>query len=123
MYTGKIFLSMVLVTLVLVVPVHLALPVQVPAEHTWAIGSSSDWDNLLENPSFEEGADSPTGWKHLGICGSTLYPWDAAHAHDGARSAGIRNASASCNPDNYWYSVDYTPVDFEQTSYFYSVYY
>ena len=114
---------MFLVTLVLVVPVQLAPLAHVPAEHTKAIDSSSDGDNLLDNPSFEAGTDSPTGWKHRGICGSTLYAWDATHSHDGARSVGIRNASASCNPDNYWYSVDYTPVDFEQASYLFSAFY
>jgi hypothetical protein len=97
--------------------------VQMNNEHAQANGSASNEDNLLANPSFEEGIYDPLGWKHRVVCGSTAYTWDSNYSYGGVRSVGILNASSSCNPDNYWYSVDYIEVDLENHSYVFSGFY
>ena len=78
--------------------------------------------NLLSNPSFEDGFDGPLGWKHRAVCGSTFYTWDSKYSYNGTHSVGILNVSSICNPDNYWYTNDYIDVDFTNFSYQTSIY-
>ena len=68
-------------------------------------------DNLVPNPSFEEGAgDMPTGWGHTCPTPDVEYIWDSKHAHSGNKSIGLANNSR-LQWTYFWFTIEYIPVD------------
>lgn len=59
-----------------------------------ALASQVSWENLLENPSFEEGKTLPQGWSPWPTQASEVsHRWEEQLASDGARSVAVEAAS------------------------------
>ncbi|MFE3845407.1 hypothetical protein ACFL1L_00915 [Thermoplasmatota archaeon] len=80
-------------------------------------------DNLVPNPSFEEGDTLPTGWAYTDTIGyDVTHIWDSSDAHSGDKSIGISMASyKSWGPFEEWYTTDYIPADLSNNTYELSV--
>ena len=80
-------------------------------------GTVRTQDNLLPNPSFEEGTTYPTGWEIS--CGTRPenYTWDSRYVHTGEKSVGIRNIT-TVKFVHCWRTIDYIPIDPERPYHF-----
>jgi len=76
-------------------------------------------DNLVTNPSFEEGDTLPTGWVYSDTQSfHVTHIWDSSEAHSGDKSVGISMARYSnYGPYEPWITTDYIPVDFSNNTY------
>lgn len=74
-------------------------------------------DNLIPNPSFEEGDTLPIGWSYKTNTNS-IFNWDSNFAHSGEKSVGVLNIT-NITTDSWslcWIS-DFIPVDFNEYAY------
>ncbi|HDS58870.1 MAG TPA: hypothetical protein ENN54_01050 [Thermoplasmatales archaeon] len=79
---------------------------------------AEDEDNLVPNPSFEEGRYTPDGWYHNVPCGPTLYLWDHQHQQEGTMSVGVASVDRECGVSEfYWATKHLIPVSPHNTSY------
>jgi len=81
-------------------------------------------DNLITNPSFEEGSGGlPTGWIYNDIQFDEEYTWDDSDAYSGSKSVGITHVTEVGDPEiheispYYWITQEYIPVDCENNVY------
>ncbi len=86
------------------------------------IFSQHKGDNLVSNPSFEEGAgDLPDGWNHYQIKHEELYRWDDSDVYTGEKAVGSSYLT-ELNSYAIWYSTELIPVDLENNLYVLSAY-
>jgi len=87
------------------------------------IKSLNKGDNLLRNPSFEEGADDlPHYWTHYGVYRQEIYSWDNTQSFSGEKSVGISHLTYD-EQGTAWFSEYLVPVDLINVRYGLSVYY
>ncbi len=74
------------------------------------------YDNLVPNPSFEEGDTMPTGWNYTDDPNyDVTHIWDSSEAHSGSKSLGISIDNWYASEE--WFTTDYIPVDFINHTY------
>lgn len=78
-------------------------------------------ENLVPNPSFEEGDTTPTGWTSIALADYT-HTWDSSVAHSGEKSIGCL-LRTNYTENDAWETTDYIPVDFTNHIYGFSFWY
>ncbi|HEC89103.1 MAG TPA: PKD domain-containing protein, partial [Thermoplasmatales archaeon] len=70
-------------------------------------------DNVLPNPSFEEGDTTPDGWESWDYGTGGIFLWDSKDAHSGEKSVGITNLNI-CNQWCKWHTQDFIPFRYSE---------